>query len=513
MLPDLDELRARRVFSGLDVHFATVTARLFGETRFDVRLAAALASRAVSQGNACLDLVALRDDPVVRDSEGAAVATLHWPEFPAWTESLAASPMVTVVTDGEIGRAPLVLEADGRLYLERYWRSERRVAASIRARAERQLDVDPTWLAAALDRLGFPSGNGAVDRQRLAAALAAERGLCIVSGGPGTGKTYTVTKILALLADLGAGHGGVPRIALLAPTGKAAARLSESIAAELPSLACSDAVRRAIPNSASTIHRALGMSLSPGRRPRRELHADIVVVDEASMIDLQLLDKLLHAVPLRSRLLLLGDRNQLASVEAGTILADLCAVEATPTYSAAQVSRLAPVLGSRLPAAAEPAPAIADCVVELTENRRYRESPGVAALAAAIHDGDEAATLAVLRNEDFDDVHWIETPPSVEIVDHVCRDYEAGREIDDPARRLQALNRYRVLCAHRNGSLGVAGINAAVESELARRGLIEAGATSYDGRPLLIERNDYPIELFNGDVTTSGSAPCGTTCS
>lgn len=508
-LPDLDELRARRVFTALDVHFATVTSRLFGETDADVRLAAALASRAVSQGNACLDLTALRDDPVVRDGEGTAVGTLRWPEFEMWSESLAASPMVSVVTGGEIGRAPLVLEADGRLYLERYWRSERRVAASILARAGLRRDVDPAWLTAALDRLGFPPCDGTVDRQRLAAALAAERALCIVSGGPGTGKTYTVAKILALLAETAEPQAVAPRIALLAPTGKAAARLSESISAELPSLDCSDAARRAIPSSASTIHRALGMSLAPRRRQRRELHADIVVVDEASMIDLQLLDKLLAAIPLRSRLLLLGDRNQLASVEAGTILADLCTDDATPTYSQAQVARLAPVIGSTLPAAAEPSPTIADCVVELTENRRYRESPGIATLAAAIHDGDEATTLDVLRDENFDDVRWIETPPSTEIVDHVCREYEAVREVDDPALRLRALNRTRVLCAHRNGSLGVAGLNAAVENELARRGLIEVGATSYDGRPLLIERNDYSIELFNGDVGLLVKTPAG----
>lgn len=504
------ELQKRGVLTALDVNFATTVGRLFAEARPEVQLAAALASRAVANGNVCLDLAAFGDDPVVRDLDGAAVGTLRWPEAGPWLAAIGNSPMVVPAADPLPTRAPLVLEADGRLYLERYWQCERRVAAAIRDRAEHSEEVDAAWLAAALDRLGLEARRDGPNRQRLAAALAMHRRLCIVSGGPGTGKTYTVAKILALLVEQGTSRlGRVPRIVLLAPTGKAAARLSESIRNELPRLACGDEVRGAIPSDAATIHRALGLSPSGRRRRDPALFADAVVVDEASMIDLGLLDKLLAALPRRARLILLGDRNQLASVEAGTILADMCAPATGTAYAPDLADLLEPTLGASVPRARRAGPAIADCTVELTENRRYRDSPGIGALAAAIHDGDVEAAFAALAPDVANGVDWIAAESLDDVVERACSQFEGLRAHDDPAEQLRELERFRVLCAHRNGPWGVAGINATVERTLARRGRIEEGAASYAGRPLLIEKNDYQVGLFNGDLGVLTATPGG----
>jgi exodeoxyribonuclease V alpha subunit len=506
----LSDLQTRRVLTALDVNFAATVARLFADDRPEVHLAAALASRAVGNGNVCLDLTALGEDPVVRDLDGAAVETLRWPAVGPWLAALGNSPLVVRAADPLPTRAPLVLEADGHLYLERYWQCERRVAAAIRLRAEQSEDVDAAWLAAALDRLGLEGQRDRPNRQRLAAALALHRRLCIISGGPGTGKTYTVAKILALLVEQEVSRSGrAPRIVLLAPTGKAAARLSESIRNELPRLACSEEVRSAIPSDAATIHRALGLSPSGRRRRDPALFADAVVVDEASMIDLGLLDKLLAALPRRARLVLLGDRNQLASVEAGTILADMCAPAAGTAYSPALADLLEPAVGASVPRADTAAPAIADCTVELTENRRYRDSPGIGALAAAIHRGDVAAALAALAPDADNGVGWVETESLDDVVERACSQFETLRASNDPAEQLRELERFRVLCAHRNGPWGVAGINASVERVLARRGRIEEGSASYAGRPLLIEKNDYQVGLFNGDLGVLTSTPGG----
>lgn len=497
----LDDLQRLRVLTPLDVHFARTMGGLFGEARPDVLLAAALASRAVANGNVCLDLTALTADGLVRDLDGAALPRLRWPDAGAWRAEIGTSPMVQRSDDLLAPRAPLVLEPVGRLYLQRLHACEVRVAATIVARAAERLDIDATWLAAALDRCGLAVEAPEPNRQRLAAALALQRRLCIVSGGPGTGKTWTVAKILALLVEHALAAGGrAPRLLLLAPTGKAAARLSESIRNELPRLDCSDTVRAAIPVEAQTIHRALGLAPSGRRRDEARLYADAVVVDEASMIDLGLLDLLLAALPQRARLLLLGDRNQLASVEAGTILADLCAPAASAAWSAAAAAALEPVVGTALPHATTPQPAIADCTVELTENRRYRESPGIGRLARAIHDGDVDAALAVLADGTCADVQWHPGENLDAIVDRACGQFVQLTADADAEDRLRALEGYRVLCAHRSGADGVAGINERVEHELVRRGYIEEGSTTYPGRPLLVEQNDYQVGLFNGDL-------------
>jgi len=398
-------------------------------------------------------------------------------------------------------RRPLVLDAAGRLYLRRYFEHEARLAAALRARAQQSTAaLGEDEIEDALDRL-FPASAataagaspvaGEPDMQRVAARTAATRHLCVISGGPGTGKTSTVVKILALLAEQSQRAGErAPRALLLAPTGKAAMRLTDAIRRAKDALACTPEIRAAIPEQASTIHRALGSIEGSSTRFRHDrahpLRADVVLVDEASMVDLALMTRLVAAVPDTARLILLGDKDQLASVEAGAVLGELC--------------------GPERPHRAPDAP-LAASIVELTRSYRYGAGSGIEALASAINAGDAARALAILADPAVADVARVD-PASESTLSEPLRDaaltgFRAYLDENDPAQSLAALERFRILCAHRHGPYGVGAANAEVEALLASADRIDrrAGPT-YLGRPIIVMRNDYQLQLFNGDVGT-----------
>jgi exodeoxyribonuclease V alpha subunit len=340
--------------------------------------------------------------------------------------------------------------------------------------------------AGAADRARAATGP---DLQRAAARTAASRRLCVISGGPGTGKTSTVVKILALLAEPRVRVAGPPlRALLLAPTGKAAMRLTEAIRRAKDAIPCSDAVRAAIPEEASTIHRALGSIDGSSTRFRHDrahpLRADVVLVDEASMVDLALMARLVEAVPDDARLVLLGDKDQLASVEAGAVLGELC--------DAAQHRACDPGLAAS--------------TVALTTSYRYGAKSGIEALAQAINRGDAARALAILDDPDLPDVARV-APGEVALSALLRAAAVAGfrHYLDerDPAARLRALERFRILCAHRHGPYGVVNANAELEAALIDEGWLRRDvALAYLGRPVIVTRNDYQLQLFNGDVGT-----------
>ncbi|HEY8515116.1 MAG TPA: exodeoxyribonuclease V subunit alpha [Candidatus Binatia bacterium] len=547
----LAQLRAAGVLSPLDEQFALTLARLADERDPSIVLAAALASRQVGLGHTCLDLRRLVHERTLVAEGGERTIEIRWPELERWCAALRASPLVGAPDDPDEA-TPLVLDAQGRLYLRRYWSHEQRLAAAIRARASddgQRGGARNDELEAALDRLFGPASaspeappSGATpvavpsappapsstarsrgarddrqlalqldapssdarsdtssnarpdasasrgdDAQRAAARTAATRRLCVISGGPGTGKTSTVVKILALLAEqrLRAGEPP-PRALLLAPTGKAAMRLTESIRNAKAQLACDDEVRAAIPEASSTIHRALGVIEGSTTRFRHHrdnpLPADVVLVDEASMVDLALMARLVDAVPDEARLILLGDKDQLASVEAGAVLGELCA---------------------------EPRDdgPLGRCIVHLTRSWRYRPGSGIEALARAINAGDAARALEIVADPAYPDVTRVDPArdqalsPALEaqVMDGFAPYFEAS----DAGERLRALERFRVLCAHRRGPHGVETANSEIESALATAGRIErGGGATYAGRPIIVTRNDYQLELFNGDVGT-----------
>jgi exodeoxyribonuclease V alpha subunit len=435
-------------------------------------------------------------------SGGAVVAAA--PPLDDWVRSLRRCGAVGA--PGE--RAPLVLDGT-RLYLHRYWEYERDLAGWIaRAAALDDEPVDEALLSSGLARL-FPAGDGGgkePDRQRIAACAAVLRRFSVISGGPGTGKTTTTARLLALLIEQAGGAGA--RIALAAPTGKAAARMQEAVGKAAAALGCGEETRRAIPREASTIHRLLGpLRGSPRFRhgAGNPLPFDTVVVDEASMVDLALMCKLVRALPPHARLVLIGDKDQLASVEAGAVLGDICGFREA-TLPAALSRRVEKIAGCSLPAAPreKPHPAPIPCIVTLRRNYRFRPASGIAALAGAVREGDATRAVALLARGDMEDVVLTPPPPAQRLAaalrGRIVEGFGPCLAAAGLGEKLALLDRFRILTPLRRGPRGVEGLNALVEEVLAAEGLIDPALRWYEGRPLLVLKNDHALRLFNGDA-------------
>jgi exodeoxyribonuclease V alpha subunit len=477
------------ILTAADIHVARRLGHLGGEGDERVLLATALTVRAARLGSVCLDLAAAPTQIVAEADEDAESSDapmdveLPWPDPEEWMAVCEASPLVEWGSAGEEGH-PLQLRA-GLLYLDRYWQQEQLVAGELTSRAQRSLTdppvVDPSRFAAALDRL-FPPERIDERHQREAAAVAGQRWLSVIAGGPGTGKTTTVARILALLADQ---PGPVPSIALAAPTGKAAARLAEAVRDAVAELSGDDRLRLG-ELSASTLHRLLGFR--PGSRSRFAHHAgnrlahDIVVIDESSMVSLTLMARLLDAVRPDARLVLVGDPEQLASVEAGAVLGDIVdAAEAARTESAANTG-----------------------IVVL--QRSWRFTGHIAELAKAIQAGDADEVVSLLRTP-ADDVSFIETDAVAagttpaggggvlaglrDEVIAAARGLVAAGAQSDATGALTHLSAHRLLCAHRHGPYGADRWGQELERWIGEW---------YPGRPLLVTANDYEVKLFNGDT-------------
>jgi exodeoxyribonuclease V alpha subunit len=341
-----------------------------------------------------------------------------------------------------------------------------------------------------------------VSWQRVAALVASRSRLCIISGGPGTGKTTTVAKILALLLLT---EPERTRIGLAAPTGKAASRLQEAIAAAKPFLPQDEALHQKLPAHASTIHRLLGAApYSASFRHCRDnpLDLDTLVVDEASMVDLSLMQRLVEALPPSARLILLGDRDQLSSVEGGAVLGDICshplAERFTPGFCAAAEHAGSPAL----PSSPEARP-LSDCIVLLRKSYRF-SGGGIEPLRLAIRDQDARAALGVLEDEKLPDVRLLECASAAMLgplmKPIVIAGYDPIFHAASPGEALAALDSFRVLSPVREGPYGTGALNRKIELMLKDRGTIPAGSGMYPGRPLIIGRNEYSLQLFNGDL-------------
>jgi exodeoxyribonuclease V alpha subunit len=491
MLDRLEAMRDAGVLGDLDLRFTQLLGRI-GNGDGPLLLGAALTSQWTSMGHTCLDLARVAGTRL-GDAEGLGIAT---PALEDWIAALRSSPAVGRPGDF----APLVLDEAGRLYLYRYWAYEREVAESLSARLlDDAAAVDVPRLRAGLDRL-FP-GQESPDWQRIAAAAGVLRQFTVIAGGPGTGKTTTVVRLLALLLEQAAGHPF--RIALAAPTGKAAARIQDAIRTAKRELPVDAAVREAIPEEAATLHRLLGWRPGGGgftHGRENPLDADVLVVDEASMVDLAMMAKLLRAVPGAARLILLGDRDQLASVEAGAVLGDICG----------EASRGSAAFGQRLfeatghdPGGEGGGPPINDAIVLLRKSYRFGEQSGIGRLAWLVNRGDAAAAFDLLASGDFPDVTWrtVETPRSLAeaLAPIATQTFPAGAA-GGPEAALGSLDSVRLLCAHRSGPFGVDAVNRLVEHWLRAEGLIGGERPWYRGRPVLVTCNDYHLQLFNGDV-------------
>lgn len=491
----------RELLSDLDLHFARFMERLAGGNTPELALAAALASHATGQGDICVNLRqwARRWKAIAGESPEAAL-----PPTDDWLAALRASSVV-----GWPGtRQPLVLDRRGRLYLYRYWRYEQLLADDLRRRAEAAETVDAPQLRADLERL-FPRHPQLIgpDWQKIAAATAALKRVCVISGGPGTGKTSTVLKILALLAAQQ--YDRPLRIAMAAPTGKAAARMQESIRAAKPALNLPPEQAAQIPEEASTLHRLLG-----GRpdsvyfRHDRDnpLPLDALVVDEVSMVGLALLAKTVAALPPSARLILLGDKDQLASVEAGAVLGEICfgAGRFTPEFG----QRLQALTGEVLPPGRDAPSPLVNAIILLRHSYRFDAASGIGALARAVNRGKSTIAEALLADPQHQDIDWrtLTDPDALPeqlaapVINGFTAYLEAVRDNAEPPIIFAAFNQFRVLCAVRKGPFGVEALNQLCENALQGQGLIDARLTWYPGRPVMITHNDYNLRLFNGDI-------------
>lgn len=481
----------------IDRHFADFICRESGSHAPELWIAAALASHAVGKRHTCLDLAEIAGMDL---TEFCAAGTLLPTD--RLIERLNESPAVGAPGDYR----PLILDGAGRLYLQRYWQYEQDLAQAIRQKAAAAEQFCADTLRSGLARLFPGSAAAETDWQAIAAIAAVRKKLSIISGGPGTGKTSTVVKILALLIEQQPARR--LRIALAAPTGKAAARLNDAISRMKEQLACSAAVREQIPASVATIHRLLG-SISGSVRFRYSLENplpyDVVIIDEASMVDLPLMAKLVTALKGDARLILLGDRDQLASVEAGSVLGDLCGAGRQESFSPDFRRLVKELTGADLQseAAETPPPALADLLVILKQNYRFQASSGIGVLAAAINAGDSEQALGMFAQGKAD-LHWRDLPAVVSLKKTLAAGIIAGYchylAAATAAEALVRFDAFRVLCALREGPYGVVVVTRLIEDILAENRLIDLHSRWYKGRPVIVTTNDYNMKLYNGDV-------------
>ena len=435
-------------FADIDRHFARFI-NGFGEGDLPA-IAAAMLSRNMRHGHVCLDL---RTGPPHFEESLPAFA---WPELKMWRKGFAKSRAIGGPDEGR----PLVLDDVGRFYLRRYWEYEKALGQGILMRCDGQTPANP--------------GTG--DLQNLAIETALARRFVIISGGPGTGKTTTILRILERMVSEPGGEK--LRIALAAPTGKAAARLQETLRAGTENGAANSHPAK----SASTLHRLLGSrrnSVYFRHDAKNPLPVDLVVVDEASMVPLTLMAKLFDALPKRARVILLGDRDQLSSVEPGAVLGDIAN------------------------AACEPGPLNGSLVV-LEKNYRFGNESSIFALSKAVRDGDVDRALEILNSGERPDLSVGSTPSRLQIAEQlrqrVVAGYSGYLQTPDPAEALRQFKKFRVLCPFRIGPYGVESLNQIIEKILREEGLISGTQNAYPGMPILVTQNDEPLRLYNGDI-------------
>ena len=528
-------------FSDIDLRFARMIATLAGEEPGGVlERTAALLSRARGGGHACLHLEDWAGQRV--DGVHGTDGTATMPEPAAWMQTLSDSEICGDGTDV----TPLVLEGE-RIYLYRYWLAERRVAAALAERARRAVTLDTSKLGPLFGTL-FPEavgGSGAdaacseIDRQAAAAVAALTGKLAVISGGPGTGKTTTVARILMLLSEQAGSAGDANdenptsplRMAVAAPTGKAAARIGESLSSELERLASTIGPVSSIPERAQTLHRLLGARGNGTFRhdAQRPLPYDVIIVDEASMVDLLLMDALLAAARPDATLVLLGDEDQLASVEAGLVFADLCRTAREPLAGSDEPARgeaspLSPGLTRACIALGEAGGGSAtestacgddtsgqrpfsDAAVVLHRNYRFGEDSPIGRLATAVRAGNADAALELLDGSSFADERGVvlrdypdDADPLTAILDTMRAEIVSAATPDDA---IAQLGRTRLLCAGRRGPWGVENLNRIAEDAASRsrtRRPLGSSPGWYQGRPVMVTANDYSVGLYNGDV-------------
>jgi exodeoxyribonuclease V alpha subunit len=516
LLQDLPQMQAllqrwteRRWLRALDAQLPQTLHQLAAEPNALVWLLTALLCHQYGRGHSCILLQDLLNDPdgllslppqnqfLQRFSDRPS-QLLSGMAIADYRQALQGSSWLSSGADP----APLVL-SDNRLYLRRLYQAEQLVKQQISQRVAALLPLGDD-VAGQLNRLFPATAQTEPDWQKLACAMALQRRFAIITGGPGTGKTTTVVKLLALLQQ---GAAGKLQIKLAAPTGKAAVRLTESISGALSRLPAE--LTAAIPTEVATLHRLLGAL--PNRRSFKHhsdnpLQLDVLVVDEASMVDLEMMAALLSALPAKAQLVLLGDKDQLSSVEAGSVLGDLCRGADLGGYSADTLSLLTPY--SELPLATwqGSGTVLNQATVMLRHSHRFDSKSGIGQLAAAVNAGDSNAPALFSR---FDDITLLagNTPLALKatVLAGYCHYLQLMQQPNTEREQwagavLGSYSQFQLLCALRSGDWGVEGLNLQIGQWLSSAGLIDARQHWYAGRPVMMQRNNYSLGLMNGDI-------------
>jgi exodeoxyribonuclease V alpha subunit len=403
---------------------------------------------------------------------------------------------------------PIVLD-NNKLYLQRYWQYEVVLTKQIIQRCSQVNRINAHDLKDDLNTL-FPENNSAeIDWQKIAVGIAMRNKLTFITGGPGTGKTTTVTRLLALMQHTALKSGDPLHIQLVAPTGKAAARLIDSIGQA--KLKLPQGFDKALPSGCSTIHRLLGtVPNSPFFKANQEnpLHLDVLVIDEASMIDLPLMTKLFNALPEKCQLIMLGDKDQLASVEAGSVLSDICASsqekQGVPHYSDELREYITQLSGHKLPGRdGQLKSKVENNLIVLQKSHRFTAQSGVGQLAQSINTGNVQRCISLLLDDNYPDVSWCKETEVSELVSKLMPNYIQYFKAISKGNIIEAfelLAKHQVLCAQRSGTMGVDELNSAIEKELNKQNLIDTSREFYPGRAIIVSQNDHRLQVFNGDL-------------
>ena len=465
-------------YSELAYQFAKYIERQDNNSDALIVLTAALLSEAVSKGHVCLNLVRVGElgmglDEILPDSVAL------------WVTKLRESHLVGKAGD----LTPLVLTDSGLLYLYRYWQAEHQVAVLIRERLKSVALQDETLLKQYI--ANWTSSQPELDWQKVAVLMALTRQFCVISGGPGTGKTTIVIRLLEAFSN----QDKTLRVALAAPTGKAAARMQQAIAMVRQDSSKEDVL-------AKTVHRLLGITPNNEQgkyNAENPLAVDVLIVDEASMIDILLMSKILKALPKTARLILLGDSKQLASVDSGAVLADLC--RAYAGFSECFAEGVLRLTGQALPSV-KATSLMADTVVILKHSYRFDKQSEIGQLAQSIQAGDSDKFINVLMRAG-DTIWWQKKMDKATIVKRVMKLYftffEAIKTQQDPLTCMQLFEKTQVLCALNNGAESVDSVNSLIEQALAKQSW-RTHQGFYHGRPIMVMKNDYSQGLFNGDT-------------
>ncbi len=501
LLEQLEQYEKEGYLHSIDIAFTRFLLQTNPGISTDVLLAACLTSYYYRQGNVCMWLNEFDNTRLFPEAD-SSLKPLHTPSLDEWKTALSKSSVV--------GRpdtfTPLILDKN-RLYLHKLWAQEQQLGQNLIELGKKRVnEFGCKQLLEGLNRL-FPSSETfEIDWQKVAAVAAVLQPFTVISGGPGTGKTTTVVRILALLLEQTTA-GETLEIALAAPTGKAAARLKRSIEEQRDHLETDSSIIEQIPQQTFTIHRLLGSRLQSDSfkyNEENKLPYDLVIVDEVSMADQRLMNSLLKAMKVRSRLILLGDKDQLASVEAGSVLGDICGA-ATNRFSASFHTALKK-LNIKLPEkhVAKNPSTLTDNIVLLEQNFRFEKNSGITLLTSAIKRGEADVTIGLLNDNTNKDIDLKSIESFNEFWDEYesfIKDYfQAIRHEKSLQVLAEKLQQFIILCAHRRGPFGVKAVNIAVEKMLYNKGIISGIGEWYDGRPVIIRRNNAQMCLRNGDI-------------